>query len=295
MQFINRLDRRDVSLLKEISIMSNKRKMLKFWRRKKPNRKHDITLLMPGHLPKGKRFETRQDTYEERERSEALLGSTVEATILANCRNGPACNNTFCPICARRFRRWFIGELLRITETETRRIRVLTVLLEAADRKAISDLNFRRHGHILWKRLQRAGLGGAVAIWGVEMAYRAREKKWILHVNLVIIGGRKASIKEFQESFARSDMDRPVVTVGLNNRAEQLSYVLKFTTYHRPFTQRGPARSRAVPLNGPDHRALVEWMHQYQFTDFLFLYKARRKGSVISVINVAGPPGKVQG
>jgi hypothetical protein len=120
-----------------------------------------------------------------------------------------------------------------------------------------------------------------VVIGGVEVAYRAIDKKWILHINLIIIGGRKAYIKKFQASFARSDIDRPVVTVGLNNRAEQLSYVLKFTTYHRPFTQRGPAKSPARPLNGPDHRALVHWMHQREFTDFLFLYHARRKGSVI--------------
>jgi hypothetical protein len=268
--------------------MSNKRKMPKFWCRKKPNKKHNIALLMPSYLPKGKRFETPEDVYAESERSEALLGTTEEATILAGCRSGPACNNTFCPICARRFRKWFIGELLRIVENETRPVRVLTVLLEAADRKDISNLDFRHHGHALRKRLQRAGLGGAVAIGGVEMAYRAKDKKWVLHINLVIIGGRKASMKKFQESFARSEIDRPVVTVGLKNRAEQLSYVLKFTTYHRPFTQRGPAKSPARPLNGPDHRALVQWMHRYQFTDFLFLYNARRKASVITV---AAPQG----
>jgi hypothetical protein len=272
--------------------MRNKRKMPQFWRRNKPSRKHDITLLMPRNLPKGKRFETPEDVHEESQRSEALLGTTEEATILASCRGGPACHNTFCPICARRFRKWFIGELLRITENETRRIRVLTVLLEAADRKAMSNLDFRRHAHVLRKRLQRAGLGGAGVIGGVEMAYRAKDKKWILHINLVIIGGRTASIKRFQASFARSDIDRPVVTVGLNSRAEQLSYVLKVTTYHRPFTQRGPVKSRAVPLNRPEHKAIVQWMHQREFTDFVFLYNARREGSVITV---AGPHGKVQG
>ena len=272
--------------------MSNKRKMLKFWRRNRPSSKHDITLLMPRNLPKGKRFETPEDVHEESQRSEALLGITEEEEILASCRSGPACNNAFCPICARRFRRWFIGELLRITENETRRIRVLTVLLEPADRIAISDLDFRRHGHILRKRLKRAGLESAVVIGGVEVAYRAKDKKWILHINLVIIGGRKASIKKLQESFARSDIERPVVTVGLKDRLVQLSYVLKFVTYHRPFTQSGPAKSRALPLNGPDHRALVQWMRQYQFTDFVFLYNARRRAGLITV---AGPHRKAQG
>jgi hypothetical protein len=268
--------------------MSTKRKRTVFWRRKTPSKKHDITLLMPRSLPKGKRFETPKDVHEESERSEALLGTAEEVEILASCRIGPACNNTFCPICARRFRRWFIGELLRIVENETRPVRVLTVLLEAADRKSISDLDFRRHGNALRKRLERAGLKNAVVIGGVEMVYRAKDYKWILHINLVVIGGRRASIKKLEKTFSRSDIERPVLTVKLKDLPEQLSYLLKFVTYHRPFAQRGPAKSRALPLNRPEHRELVEWMHRYQFTDFLFLYNARREGSVITV---AAPQG----
>jgi hypothetical protein len=59
--------------------MSNKRKRTAFWRRKKPRSKHDITLLMPRYLPKGKRFETPEDVYEESERSEALLRRVHDA------------------------------------------------------------------------------------------------------------------------------------------------------------------------------------------------------------------------
>jgi hypothetical protein len=229
--------------------MSNRRKRKVFWRRKNPSTKHDIALLRPRYLAKGKRFETWQDAHRESERSEALLGSTMEAEILANCRSGTSCDNTFCPICARQFRRWFIGELLRITETEIHPVHVLTVLLEAADRKAIFDLDFRRHGHNLRKRLERAGLGDAMVIGGVEIVYRAREHKWILHINLVIFGGKKAAIKKFERTFEGSHIERPVLTVKLKDLPEQLSYVLKFATYHRPYAQRSPSKSRAVPLN----------------------------------------------
>lgn len=254
-----------------------------FWRRKKPSTKHDIRLLRPLQLKTGKRFETWKDTHKESVRSEALLGSTPEAKILAKCRMGSSCENTFCPVCARRFRRWFIGELLRIAENETRHVRVLTILLEAADRKAISDLDFRSHSHILRKRLERAGLGEALVIGGVEIVYRANVRKWVLHINLVIIGGKSTAIRKFEKTYDSSDIERPVLTVKLNDLPEQLSYVLKFTTYHRPFAQRGGVKSRALPLNKSEHTALVQWMGQRKFTDFLFLYNARREGSMITV------------
>src|SRR4029077_7851143 len=98
---------------------------------------------------------------------------------------------------------------------------------------------------MLRQRLVHAGLTDAVVIGGFENVYRTREKKWVLHVNLIIIDAQKAAIDKFQESFAKSDIKRPVTKAPLKDRAKQLSYVLKFTTYHRPYEQRsgekGPA------------------------------------------------------
>ena len=263
--------------------MSNKRKRKAFWRRRKPRREHDITLLKPRTLKKGKRFETWCDARQESERSQALLREGEAAALLAGCRNGERCERPFCPICARQFRRWFIGELIRVAESQTEPIYVLTVLLKTADRSAISELEFRRPSHMLRKRLQRAGLEHASVIGGVENAYRARDRKWVLHVNLLVFRGDERAIARFSDTFKRDDIERPVVTVPLIDLPKQLSYLLKFVTYHRPYAQRGPTKGRAVPLNGPDHRALVQWMHERQFVDFLFLFNARREGGVIHV------------
>ena len=263
--------------------MSNKHKGAAFWRRRKATPEHDITLLMPRTRKKGKRFETLRDARQESERSQALLRKGEAAQLLAGCRDGWRCERPFCPICARQFRRWFIGELIRVTENQTEPIYVLTVLLTAANRAEISELDFRRYSHMLRKRLQRAGLEKATVIGGVENAYRARDRKWILHVNLAIFGAQEKAIARFADTFKKDDIERPVVAVPLVDLPEQLSYLLKFVTYHRPYAQRGPTKSRAVPLNGSDHRALVQWMGQRKFTDFLFLYNARREGSMITV------------
>jgi hypothetical protein len=106
----------------DYTAMAKDRQKPPFWRRGKPNAKYDIALLRPADRARGKRFETLADAQEESERSEQLLrsftgGNKELADFLAECRAGDyECNRPFCPICARVFRRWFIGEVLRITK-----------------------------------------------------------------------------------------------------------------------------------------------------------------------------------
>jgi hypothetical protein len=255
------------------------RRKIVFWRRAKPLRKYDIVVVRPASLPKGKRFETLDDVRAESERSEKLLTqagkvSSPFAATMSECRQGDhCCAKPYCPICARTFRRWLIGELLRITQGKS--AKMMTVLLKAAERTQIESLDPRSYSHLLRKRLQRAGFDKTPIIGGYEMVYRAREKCWILHINLVIIGGDKSAFDKFRGSFSNSEFDRPVVMLELKDRPEQLSYVLKFTTYHRP------NQKDARPLNRREHNELVKWMAQFEFPDCLFLFNARRQGSKI--------------
>jgi hypothetical protein len=236
----------------------------------------------PRQLERGNRFETINDVYQESERSEHLLGSGSATEYLAECRTGHYhCEKPFCPICGREFRRWFIGELLRVTQKDLRPVHIVTVLLEAADRSNIDHLDPASFRHMLRKRLDRTGLAEAVVIGGFEIVYRAREKKWILHINLVVIGGNRKAREKFKASFDSSDIYRAVVIAPLVNPLKQLSYILKFSTHHRPYRQRGSTKGRATPLNRPEHRALVSWMSRRAFKDFLFLFNARRDGHLI--------------
>ena len=251
-----------------------------FWRRKEPLPRHDITKLRPHDGKKGHRFETTHDAVIESERSELLLRQAPGAgrklaADLQDCReNHQRCDQTFCPLCARVFRRWFIGELLRLSEAKP--VSTFTVLLKKTGRDKINKLDPEDFRGMLHQRLLRAGLTDAVVIGGFENVYRAREKKWVLHVNLIVINGQKAAMHKFQESFAKSDIERPVMNVPLNNPERQLSYVLKFTTYHRPHEQRGAEKGTATPLNAPEHLALVQWMSKRSFKDFMFLFNARQ-------------------
>ena len=247
-----------------------------------------MTLLRPGDRPKGERFETLADARAESERSEELLrsfsgGSRELAEFLQECRAGDyQCNKPFCPVCARIFRRWFIGELLRVTKGNEA-VHIYTVLLQQASQYKINNLDPTPFRHFLRKRLERAGLVNVPVIGGFEIVYKAKNRVWVLHVNLVIIGGKKSAHNEFKRGFENSDMERPIIGAKLKNAPEQLSYILKFSTYHRPHEQHGPSRSDAKPLNPREHAALVKWLAQFEFKDFLFLVNARRAASKITL------------
>ena len=222
--------------------MSRTRRKTRYWRRQTPPKGHDITRLRPPSSPKGVRFETPADAAEESIRSERLLEKSEAPRslleYLSECRNGDyVCERTFCPRCARTFRRWFIGEVLGVVDGTTT-AHVITVLLaQSAD---VGKLDPRPFRHMLRKRLDRAGLDDAAVIGGFEIVWRARDKNWVLHVNLLVLGGSERAFSRFEQTFRSSALPRPTQTVPLSDLPEQVSYLLKFTTYHRPHRQTQP-------------------------------------------------------
>jgi hypothetical protein len=252
-----------------------------FWRRRIPRKKRDITLLRPPSFNKSKRFETLADSNAESLRSEAILKSADRASLpqqyLCECRAGDYhCEKSYCPRCGREFRRWFIGEVLRLVDQCHRNAQIVTVLL--ARSRNIEDLKPTERRHLLRQRMDRAGLANAQCVGGFEMIYRARERYWVLHINLLIFGGTKMGLGRFAATFSSPEFVRPTQSVPLNDLPKQISYLLKFTTYHRPQRQIGSKRSPAKPLNAREHAVLVNWMSQYGFADMMFLYGVRRQG-----------------
>jgi hypothetical protein len=261
--------------------MKKPRQAKPFWRRRIPPRNCDIALLRPPSLDKSQRFETEADARAESLRSEKALKRTGRAGLpqqyLCECRaDHYHCEKSYCPLCARQFRRWFIAEVLRFVEQSPCNAQIVTALLAGSSN--IEDLNPAEHRHLLRKRLDRAGLSNVPCIGGFEIVYRDRAKQWVLHVNLLILGGTKRALDKFEASFSSSELFRPGQIDPLRDRAKQISYLLKFTTYHRPLRQTGAKKSPARPLNVREHVKLVDWMARYSFSDMMFLYGVRRKG-----------------
>jgi hypothetical protein len=266
--------------------MAQPRRKLPYYRRTVPAAQFDIAELRSKSLPRGERFETLNDARQESLRSAAQLAAQRRGgpygVYLEDCLDGHYdCEKTYCPRCARTFRRYITGELLRLHSGSKSKTWILVVLLEAASRGRPQGLQIDRYRHLLRKRLDRAGLAHVPVVGGFEMIYRARSKQWVLHINLAMFGGDEEAIEKFAEGFQGRGLDRPVERVLVKDRVEQLSYVLKFTTYHRPHQQSGSKKAKALPLNSAQHLELVSWMDQYEFSDHLFLFNARRRGASI--------------
>jgi hypothetical protein len=178
--------------------------------------------------------------------------------------------------------------LLRATKGHDQ-VHIYTVLLKEAARDKINELDPAPFRALIRKRLQRSGLGKVPVIGGFEIVYKASKRTWVLHINLMVIGLNKNLRGKFEAAFKNNELERPVLGAALKDRAEQLSYVLKFTTYHRPYEQQGATRSEAKPLNAREHAALLKWMSQFEFRDFLLLINARRQGGNKIVLSSRGP------
>jgi hypothetical protein len=274
----------------EDSVMPKlKRRRMPFYLRDEPKPQHDIRLLRPRSLPLGQRFEASEDVHNYSQDSEEKLGLSDcredrrLADDLSECRTSDRnCGLPSCPICARLFRIWFVGELLRIIEkVGSAQVRIETILLDQAPYDQIDTLDIKGYDALLRKRLSRNGLADVAIIGGYENVYRAQSKSWMLHLNLVIIGGKVEAMRAFENTFSKSPLQKPTMLQTLEDLKRQLSYILKFVTYHRPFAQLGSTKSTPVPLNQREHRALVSWMAQWRFQDFMFLFNARREGARI--------------
>ena len=282
------LDTPGAEAMSRIASMAKLRQQPPFWRRGAPDPRCDIALLRSADLPRGRRFETLVDARRESERSEQLLksfktGKKIFAEYLQECRAGDyVCDKPYCPVCARLFRRWLISELLRLTDKSRVPVHILTILFEEADRGEIDNLALDTWRHLLRKRLKRSGLAKTPAIGGFQLVH-TRSRTWMLHINLMIVDGDNAALAKFEKSFKDGGIKQAIEKASLTDRPEQLSYLLKFTTYHRPHKQRSGRKTEARPLNPPEHFALVRWMSRYEFNDFLFLFNARREGSTITL------------
>jgi len=76
-----------------------------------PKRKHDLAHVLQD-------FETFDEVVERRRKLISTLRwkrrGRRQARKLARCRKDRRCGSPICPVCLRRFRRWFVGQALTV-------------------------------------------------------------------------------------------------------------------------------------------------------------------------------------
>jgi hypothetical protein len=256
------------------------------WRGVPIPRSRDVRLLMPPSLPRGRRFETKDDA---RARNLARIEVLSErepaiAEAIDECCEASPCGLPGCAVCASPYRIYSASEILRLAYSYVGPHQLATIYLDEIEAGSLSTVSLKRAHARLRKRLERSGSQGPILVGGTEVAWIAQQRSWILHVHLLAIGVRDVAWERLRASL---DDIRPGIPLkveeikDMKDGARAVTYLTKFTTYHRPF-RRGPGGcSRAVPLPPERLAELLSWWAGYRFEDFTFLFGARRRGGRI--------------
>jgi hypothetical protein len=242
-------------------------------------RECDIARLRPDSLPRGDRFETVADArmrrYADIDRFERIQGLEQVVDRLSACSAQSPCAHVYCAICGRLFRRWFAGQALRYQRALD--LRVLTVALELVPSTGLTNCNLLGVKRRAAQRLRRTAPSAEFVLGGIEAEYRQGDDTFLVHAHLLVSPLPRDELDALRSAFASIDVARPIKLQKLTDAPRQISYLLKFVTFHRPGSQKGSCRATAIPL--PDHalKQLILWRARHGFLDFVFMMHLRRR------------------
>ena len=249
----------------------------------------DIARLRPEKLPRGARFETLADARARRDiqldRFERIAGLGHVADRLFGCSAESPCAEMSCPICARLFRRWLISQALRPQHDLD--LVVLTIALELVASKKLRTLDLRVLKRRAAQCIRRAAPSARLVLGGIEADYRQNDDSFLVHADLLVPRLPRDELTALRSAFADIDVTRAVKRQLLRDPPAQISYMLKFTTFHRPGSQNGSRRPTAIPLPDQALKRLTLWRAQHGFLDFVFMLGLRRNGSDLARIQDA--------
>jgi hypothetical protein len=216
-------------------------------------------------------------------RADALRSRVPEvARKLARCDGDVwACRLPVCAICSRQFRIDVFGQLRRLATSHKGTHETATIYLDKFPLGELHRADLGRAHDFLRQRFNRAGLTGSTLVGGTEVAWQARHQRWLLHVHLLTIRVTEADWGRLDEAWAKSGTADPILRDDLRDLGEQLSYLVKFHTDHKPGQSRANRRARAYPLPRDRLVEFARWSSQYRLEDFLFVYGKRKRGRKI--------------
>ena len=225
------------------------------------------------------RKETRQDAEKRNDdRLNVLLPRLPDVgRALLKCDGADhPCSLPICAVCARAYRVGPIAQLHALAHVSAGPHEIATLYLRLFPPGSLSDAHVPRAHEMLRKRLDRAGFKGSIVAGGIEVAWQEKWQRWLLHAQVLAIDVDPHAWARLAVALHDSGTAEPVDNVALRNPDEQLSYCIKFVTYHQP-------GRLLVPLPADRLVELAAWCSQYRFEDFLFAYGARRRGGRLVV------------
>jgi hypothetical protein len=128
------------------------------------------------------------------------------------------------------------------------------------------------------QRFRRAAPSAEFVLGGIEAEYRENDDSFLVHAHLLVSRLPRDELKSLRSAFADVGVTRAVKVQAIRAPAAQISYLLKFPTFHRPAPQNGSRRPKAIPLPGHALRQLTLWRARHGLLDFVFMMHLRRRG-----------------
>jgi len=155
---------------------------------------------------------------------------------------------------------------------------VLTVALDVVSTAELPSCDIRTLKRRAAQRIRRAAPSAQLVLGGIEAEFRHQENVFLVHAHLLISRLPDEEMKALRSAFSDINVTHPVKLQELRDATRQISYLLKFVTYHRPVPQKGSRRSSAIPLPTHAFAQLALWRARYEFFDLVFMKGIRRKG-----------------
>jgi hypothetical protein len=198
------------------------------------------------------------------------------------------CGLPICAVCARDYRVGPIAQLHALAHAYLGPHEVATIYLKFFPPGSLAVADLPRTREMFRKRLDRAGFKRAIVAGGIEVAWQENHQRWLLHAQVLALRVAADAWDQLEADLKHSGTAYPVRVLPLRDPDEQLSYCIKFVTYHQP--------GRAYrPLPADRLVELAAWQSQSRFEDFLFAYGARRRGGqlVVDKQSLRTRPGRV--
>jgi hypothetical protein len=261
----------------------------------KPRARYDIERIMP-------KFETVEQAERYRHSRIAILrkGGRADkglAEKLEACGGEDGwCLSRACPVCARFFRRWIIGEALRILRPRTDLLAATLVMPERQARPGrLQGTDTKAALATMKRQLERAGIPNLVVVGGLDISLEidrrlGRPNLWQPHVHFISSGCSRKDLRQaLAHHYPATDRVPEPVHIDLvrdSDRPKQISYCFK-SLYRRRVSTFDKQRKPSTPefqLRGEELREVCRFVDRYTYPELVIMKGIRRYGSELRLL-----------
>ncbi len=215
------------------------------------------------------------------------------AAKLERCPKGSRCESGACDVCLRLYRLRLFRQTGPVLAARPRWTRASVVpdsfLLPLGE---LANLDLKALGGMIDKRLERSSLRRRIVLAGIDISLNLQDNNiigWQLHLYMLIEGENTLRLREAIKAAFPPERTAPIPCDfdEVNAPSNCVTYLFKaiFKRRSRYTDTNGQARTKSLPLKGPELRELLQFLDQHSVGERLIPRGIRRNGRRWVIIN----------